>query len=90
VDRAGRLLIAALAGLAGCAVPLVETQEQAAGRHVASCAAAGFATGTEGWRICLLLQAQNDRLADLEGRLRRLETTAYPAPFPPWPRGYRW
>jgi hypothetical protein len=88
MDRTAYLLISGLL-LAGCATAPSESPEQATVRHVLSCADAGFTRDTEAWRLCLLIQQQNDRLAAMEGRLRRIELQSGFG-FGPYPYGWRW
>jgi hypothetical protein len=75
--------------LVGCA-QLVETPEQVAERRQESCTQAGFAEGSEGYRLCLLIQETNERLALLERRLAYMESDVYLrggiyAPYRYWP-----
>lgn len=82
--RPGRRLaaLAALA-LAGCAATPPETAEQTAERRQASCVEAGFAKDSDAYKVCLMLERQNDRLDDLERRLRNIESqTIYTPAFP--------
>ena len=66
--------------LVGCAQP--PTPEELAARRAASCREAGLAPDTEAGRLCLLLEAQNERLEALERRLQLLESFALgPRPF---------
>ena len=75
--------------LAGCALGQpAETPEQIAERHTLSCAEAGLTRDGEAWRLCLLIQQQNDRLAVIESRLRRVETQALSPPI--FPYGWRY
>jgi hypothetical protein len=67
-------LLVSLALLLGCVPP--PTPEELAARHVASCREAGLAPDTDAGRLCLLLEAQNDRLMALERRLQLLESFA--------------
>ena len=84
MDRTLTLLAALL--LAGCAIgPPPETPEQTAQRHDVDCTAAGFSKDSESYRLCLLIQEQNDRLATMDLRLNRIESqTLNPGPFYPW------
>ena len=63
-----------LALLLGCVPP--PTPEEVAARHVANCREAGLTPDTDAHRLCLLLEAQNDRLIALERRLQLLESFA--------------
>jgi hypothetical protein len=70
--------------LAACAA--WETPEQRDARLAADCTASGFTTGSDAYRLCLLLQATNDRLAYVERRLGFIEQDVrfpryYPYPF---------
>lgn len=67
------LLLAALAALAGCSLPPPETPEEANARRTADCRSAGFAPESSEFRLCLLLQQTNERLAVVDRRLRRIE-----------------
>lgn len=58
---------------AGCALPPRETPEEALARRSQNCKEAGFAEGGENYRLCLLLQQTNERLADVERRLAWIE-----------------
>jgi hypothetical protein len=79
--------LAALAGpLAGCALPPLETPAEAQARQGQSCKEAGFTEGSENFRLCLLLQQTNERLAGVERRLGILEQQTA---FPPGPGFYR-
>jgi hypothetical protein len=62
-----------LALLAGCATAPPETPAERLARQGADCATAGFQRDTESYRLCLLLQEQNERLAALERRLAFIE-----------------
>jgi hypothetical protein len=55
--------------LAGCAGPPPETPAEAEARRGVSCTEAGFEQGTPDFRLCLLLQQTNERLAAVERRL---------------------
>lgn len=69
-----------LALLLGCVPP--PTPEEVAARHVASCREAGLSPDTDAGRLCLMLEAQSDRLTALERRLQLLENFSLrPAPF---------
>lgn len=72
--------------LAGCALPAAETPAQIDARRQTSCTEAGFAEGTPDFRLCLLLQQTNERLAAVERRLALIDqdwrlTRPY---FGPW------
>lgn len=80
-------ILLALALLAGCAQLPAETPEETAQRHVLACREAGLAADTDAGRLCLLMERQNDRLAQLERRLRLIESqTLTPPVYGP----YRW
>ena len=59
--------------LAGCTVPPAETPAEALARRQVSCTESGFTEGTADFRLCLLLQQTNERLAAVEQRLRWIE-----------------
>ncbi len=58
--------------LTGCAGPR-ETIEEAQARRSLSCKEAGFTEGSESYKLCLLLQQTDERLANVEHRLRWIE-----------------
>ena len=60
-------------GLGGCAGPPPETIEEAQARRGLSCKEAGFVENSESYRLCLLLQQTDERLANVEHRLRWIE-----------------
>lgn len=68
------LLLAAL--LAGCATVPPETPAEATARRELSCTEAGFEASTPDFRLCLILQQTNERLAAVERRLTWLEQDA--------------
>ena len=68
------LLLAAL--LAGCATVPPETPAEATARRGLSCTEAGFEADTPDFRLCLLLQQTNERLAAVERRLGWIEQDA--------------
>lgn len=73
---AARRLAPALATsllLGACAAAPVETPVERTARLGADCAAAGFQRESEAYRLCLLLQGQDERLAALERRLAFIE-----------------
>lgn len=74
---------------AGCALPPAETAEEAALRRGLSCREAGFTQGSEDYRLCILLQQTNERLASVERRLAFIEQDVRFPPFYP-PRRYWW
>jgi hypothetical protein len=86
--RGGRvpaLLLSVL--VAGCAVAPPETPAEAAARREVSCTAFGFTVDTPDFRLCLLLQQTNERLAAVEQRLSWVEqNTRLPGPYfgPGW------
>lgn len=82
--------LAVATGLGGCAGAPPETFEEAQARRGLSCREAGFTEGTEDYRLCVLLQQTNERLAILERRLAFIEQDVrFGPPFPPH-RGYWW
>jgi hypothetical protein len=81
-------LVAALAGvllLAGCASVRPETPEERQARYQAACNEAGLSKDSESYRLCLLIQQQNDRLAAVERRLGFIEGQVSAPIYP-----YRW
>jgi hypothetical protein len=82
------LLLGALPILAGgCTLPTPESPAEALTRRQASCTEEGFESGTSDFRLCVLLQQTNERLAAVERRLGALEqdwTLTRPY-FGPWP-----
>jgi hypothetical protein len=85
-SRRPLVLSALLLGLVGCAQP-VETPEQVVARRQADCRQAGFAVDGDAYKLCILLQESNDRLAIVEGRLNMLQNQVLrPLPYPY--RGY--
>jgi hypothetical protein len=90
MDTARILLIPVLLALAGCAAsPPPETAEQAAARRAISCTEAGLTKDSEAWRLCLLIQQQNDRLNVVEDRLRTIELQTIGGPYP-FPSRWGW
>lgn len=89
--RTGRiLLIAGGTGLlAGCAVPPAETPVEAQARRGQSCEEAGFTAGSEDYRLCILLQQTNERLAAVERRLGWIEQDVRFGP-PYYPGRFGW
>ena len=83
--RLGPAAIAGLLLLAGCASFRPETPEEQQARFQAACNQAGLKPDTESYRLCLLIQQQNDRLAVLERRLSYIETQVSSPIYP-----YRW
>lgn len=79
MDRAALVLMLLLLG--GCATQPQETPEQAAERRLVSCREAGFTPDTEAWRLCLLIERQNDRLSEMERRLRIIDSQTLAPPF---------
>ena len=71
--RPGLLLLALLAG---CATVPPETLAEQAARRQLSCTEAGFAADSPEFRLCLILQETNERLAAVERRLGWLEQDA--------------
>ena len=57
-------------------LPPAETPAEALARRQVSCTEAGFAEGTPDFRLCLLLQQTNERLAAVEQRLIWIEQDA--------------
>ena len=73
--------------LGGCATVAPETPAERLARRELSCKEAGFTEATPDFRLCLLLQQTNERLAAVEQRLRWLDQeTSWPRPFygPGW------
>ena len=70
----------------GCTLPPAETPAEALTRRQASCTEEGFESGTPDFRLCVLLQQTNERLAAMERRLRLIEQDwRVPGPyFGPW------
>jgi hypothetical protein len=73
VRHLGPLLAAALAG---CTSVPPETPAEAQARRELSCKEAGFAEDGPDFKLCLILQQTNDRLAAVERRLTWLEQDA--------------
>ncbi len=67
------LALAVLAMLAGCTTVPPETPAEAVARRELSCTEAGFEAGSPDFRLCLILQQTNERLAAVERRLTWLE-----------------
>jgi outer membrane murein-binding lipoprotein Lpp len=87
VSRAG--LIAVTLGLplvAGCA-PQEEIRAQIAEAQRLDCLAAGFEPDTDAFRLCLLIQDTNQRIAAVERRVDFLDSRAA---FYPWSRRSWW
>lgn len=82
--RARHGLIVAALVVGGCATGPVETPEQAAERRAADCTAAGFTGGSDAYRLCLMIQRQDERLATMENRLRFIEGQSVGAMGPYW------
>ena len=70
----GRAVLASACGLglAGCET-LAEQERALAQAQRESCLEAGFAEDSDAFRLCLLLERTNERLARLERRLEFLE-----------------
>ena len=87
-----RLGLAAAAGLvllAGCAAVAPESPQERQARFQAACNEAGFKADTEAYKLCLLIQQQNDRLTAVERRLGFVESDLNAPPlFYPY-RGWR-
>ena len=84
------LLLGALPILAGgCTLPTPETPAEALTRRQASCTEEGFETGTSDFRLCVLLQQTNERLAAVERRLTWIEQQVGFSGVPVMP-GRRW
>ena len=83
-----RLLLTLLSLLlAGCTAPPAETPAEELARRQVSCTEAGFTADTADFRLCLLLQQTNERLAAVEQRLRWIEQdTSLRGPYfgPDW------
>ena len=65
-----------LAPLAACSTVPPETPAEALARRELSCKEAGFAEDGPDFKLCLILQQTNDRLAAVERRLTWLEQDA--------------
>jgi hypothetical protein len=78
----------ALAGLlAGCTTTPPESPAEVAARRELGCTEAGFAAATPEFRLCLMLQQTNERLAAVERQLQWLnQQTVWPRPYfgPGW------
>jgi len=59
--------------LAGCQ-STAELEQAAAEARRASCLEAGFAEGSDAYRLCLILQETQDRIARLERRIDLLDS----------------
>ena len=73
--------------LAGCTTAPPETPAEALARRELSCTEAGFEVATPDFRLCLILQQTNERLAAVERRLTWLEQdSGFSRPFfgPGW------
>lgn len=66
------LAVAIVPGLAGCQ-SLAEQRAAFEAAIAESCRSQGFTEGTDAWRLCLLLERTDARLAILERRLDQLE-----------------
>jgi hypothetical protein len=76
------MLPALAAGLGGCAVPPQETPAETLARRQLDCTDSGFTQGTPDFRLCVLLQQTNERLASLDRRLSWIERDVrFPGPF---------
>lgn len=81
MDRSRRLSLpaaarrAALAALllAGCQ-PVAEQERELALAQRASCLESGFEEGSDAFRLCLVLQGTNERIARLERRIEFLDS----------------
>ena len=73
--------IAGLALLAGCASVRSETPQERQARFQAACNEAGFKADTEAYKLCLLIQQQNDRLTAVERRLGFIESDVNAPPL---------
>jgi hypothetical protein len=74
--------LALLLLLGACAAVARETPAEQQARLQADCAAAGFQRDTEAFRLCLLLQRTDERLAAVERRLAFIEQDTRFAGFP--------
>jgi hypothetical protein len=90
MDRARLRLTALALLLAGCATTPPETPEQAAERRAVSCTEGGFAKDSDAYKVCLMLEQQNDRLDAMEERLRLIESQTVYGPAFPYPRRWYW
>ena len=59
--------------VAGCTLPPAETPAEALTRRQASCTEEGFEASTPDFRLCVLLQQTNERLAAVERRLALID-----------------
>ena len=57
----------------GCTIAPPETPAEALARRQLDCQVAGFTAGDSDFRLCLLLQQANERLAAVERRLTWIE-----------------
>lgn len=81
--------IAGLALLAGCATTPPETPQERQARFQAACNEAGFKADTEAYKLCLLIQQQNDRLSAVERRLGFIQSQVDTPPLF-YPRRWWW
>ena len=73
--------------LAGCATAPPETPAEAAARRDLGCKEAGFVEATPEFRLCLMLQQTNERLAAVERQLQwQNQQLSWPGPYfgPGW------
>ena len=68
--------------LAGCTSAAGESPAEVAARRELGCTEAGFAAATPEFRLCLMLQQTNERLAAVERQLQWLNQQTV------WPRAY--
>jgi hypothetical protein len=87
-SRAAAALFALALPLAGCAAAARETPVERQARLQADCTAAGFTRDTEAFRLCLLLQETDERLAAVERRLGFIEQDTRFAGFPYYHRPF--
>jgi hypothetical protein len=73
--------------LAGCASVAPETPQERQARFQAACNEAGFKADSEEYKLCLLIQQQNDRLSAVERRLGFIESDVNAPPLF-YPRGW--
>jgi hypothetical protein len=83
------LLMLPLAGCAALAEREAEMQQVEAAQSAASCLGAGFAEGTDSYRLCMLIEQLDGRLDALERRLEFYELDRPgmygPGPYRYWP-----
>jgi invasion protein IalB len=89
MDRTRRLALILPLAATACAQMPAETPEEATQRWAVTCLEAGFARDSDAYKVCLLLEQQNDRMAYIERRLQIIESqTVYTPPL--FPRRWYW